>query len=629
MHNIKLDSIKLLNLILLQFKKQFFKSRKFKVVYINSFSKYLEKNVKPLFKNIPYNTLQLNKPNSSNQIKKFNNEIDLLINRPSIVFADLVFGIREVKEFYSTDLIKKYLGIFSDYKLFLIENYKLIFKNKKFNFQDELNKQYNYVNAVIRLPKDFASPFTNAELNLIVISSQCSDTLFAELEYELVNDHSQLDVIFQNLYNHIEEQYIADRMIENELDEGKDYDDLDLDEIYQSAHLDAHIFKPSIDLKNLKKKKQSKSDGKFMYNKYNESILEGVSSNIKYFKGFDYWILERELSNIRSDFTKYKTYNISKVSNKINIGIYNKSFKNFKNSVYIPIVGNSRVENDIKNLKIKHQNYAQVIVNPKIITTEYLKSYLNSKIGKKSISLAFSEVVGVIPRLKKENIEQLLITLPSLKVQNQISENLKKIEDIKMKIHQIEESITINPISSKEEIKNINFIQEIVSNRSIENEILSIIRKGESTSLEFKQSLSNNLNIDNKDKNLETACLKTIVGFLNIKKGGTLLIGVHDTGEVIGLNDEMKKFYKKYSNPKDRICLYFKELVKNRIGIDSFNYLEYTTVDIKKKIILKIVCKHSDKEIFLDGKEFYVRRGPSTEKLEGRALTEHIRKHYS
>ena len=43
---------------------------------------------------------------------------------------------------------------------------------------------------------------------------------------------------------------------------------------------------------------------------------------------------------------------------------------------------------------------------------------------------------------------------------------------------------------------------------------------------------------------METACLKTICGFLN-SNGGTLLIGVSDKGEIIGLSEEIELFHKK------------------------------------------------------------------------------------
>jgi len=54
------------------------------------------------------------------------------------------------------------------------------------------------------------------------------------------------------------------------------------------------------------------------------------------------------------------------------------------------------------------------------------------------------------------------------------------------------------------------------------DKILSLIRDGESKTLEFKQTLTKNIRTNQKDKKIQKATLKTIVAFLNTE-GGTLL----------------------------------------------------------------------------------------------------------
>ena len=46
---------------------------------------------------------------------------------------------------------------------------------------------------------------------------------------------------------------------------------------------------------------------------------------------------------------------------------------------------------------------------------------------------------------------------------------------------------------------------------------------------------------------------------------------------------------------------------------------------VKNKYILKIECQKSEKPIWMNEKEFFVRADPSTEKLEGPNLVEYIK----
>ena len=60
------------------------------------------------------------------------------------------------------------------------------------------------------------------------------------------------------------------------------------------------------------------------------------------------------------------------------------------------------------------------------------------------------------------------------------------------------------------------------------------IAKGESETLEFKSSLRWDRKEGRVNKDLERVVVKTLAGLLNAKKGGALLVGVADSGEVSG-----------------------------------------------------------------------------------------------
>ncbi len=73
----------------------------------------------------------------------------------------------------------------------------------------------------------------------------------------------------------------------------------------------------------------------------------------------------------------------------------------------------------------------------------------------------------------------------------------------------------------------------------IPNSVPDLIAQGEGPQLEFKSSARWNRKIPDKDPALELAVVKTIAGFMNAE-GGTLLIGVNDSGSAVGLADDLK-----------------------------------------------------------------------------------------
>jgi type I restriction enzyme R subunit len=61
-----------------------------------------------------------------------------------------------------------------------------------------------------------------------------------------------------------------------------------------------------------------------------------------------------------------------------------------------------------------------------------------------------------------------------------------------------------------------------------------LLVKAEDDAVEFKSTVRWNLRDQCRDKRMEDAVVKTVAGFLNAF-GGTLLIGVDDDGQVLGL----------------------------------------------------------------------------------------------
>lgn len=176
-----------------------------------------------------------------------------------------------------------------------------------------------------------------------------------------------------------------------------------------------------------------------------------------------------------------------------------------------------------------------------------------------------------------------------------------------------------------------DFMQTIVSKFKKQNpnlftrkidspeEVLQIIKQGESEKLEFKETLKTNIHTGFPDRNVELASLKTLTALMN-SEGGMLLIGVSDSGEIRGT--ERDNFY---SN--DKFTLHFTNLIKEHIGNQHLPCMNTQLIQINNKYILKVECIKSKKPVFLrigKDEQFYIRIGPASVQLTGSKLVDYI-----
>jgi AAA+ ATPase superfamily predicted ATPase len=141
------------------------------------------------------------------------------------------------------------------------------------------------------------------------------------------------------------------------------------------------------------------------------------------------------------------------------------------------------------------------------------------------------------------------------------------------------------------------------------DEIFEILSKDESTNLEFKSSLRWDVRENKKNEELEIACLKTIAAFLNTH-GGTLIIGVDDEQNVLGLEQDYQTL--KWPN-KDGFERHLYSIVKSRIGTE---FCELFTVGFpiaKGFEICKVVVQPTAIPAFVDREKLYFRTGNSTD----------------
>jgi hypothetical protein len=164
-------------------------------------------------------------------------------------------------------------------------------------------------------------------------------------------------------------------------------------------------------------------------------------------------------------------------------------------------------------------------------------------------------------------------------------------------------------------VKNSNFHLESTLhsiNFPFNQEIEDLIAADESTELEFKSSLRWDHQQSRVNKELEFVVLKTISAFLNTN-GGTLLIGVDDNNNTVGIMEDFQCLPNPKKRNKDGFQLHLLSLIKNEIGNENCVFIKIAFPNIHLTTICKITVSPSPNPVYL-GKEskFFIRTGNST-----------------
>jgi hypothetical protein len=145
-----------------------------------------------------------------------------------------------------------------------------------------------------------------------------------------------------------------------------------------------------------------------------------------------------------------------------------------------------------------------------------------------------------------------------------------------------------------------------------------LISGGETDGVEFKSTLRTNLQTGQPDDRMQVGVLKTIAAFLNAG-GGTLMIGVSDEGQALGLKADG------FSN-EDKMSLHLVNLIRDRIGELFLPYVHPEFVEHDGETILSVRCERGPKAAFVkDGnvQKFFVRAANATAELAGTSMLEY------
>ena len=152
-------------------------------------------------------------------------------------------------------------------------------------------------------------------------------------------------------------------------------------------------------------------------------------------------------------------------------------------------------------------------------------------------------------------------------------------------------------------------------------DIDALIAGGESDTVEFKSTLRFNLHRKKLDKEMELEALKTVAAFLNSRVGGTLIIGVADDGEPVGIRRD------NFRN-EDAMGLYLRNIVTRSMGTVAMTRVHPEFLDYRGSRVLALVCDPSTQPVYVNDGKFYVRTGLATTELSARDAVEYINEYF-
>ncbi len=373
----------------------------------------------------------------------------------------------------------------------------------------------------------------------------------------------------------------------------------------------------------------------FVNHKSSDNVGSGILIEENSFRGFNQLYIHDQILKLQTRYKEYESYTLEEISHDIKMSKSGELFEEADNAIYIPNTfysGHPRIVLSLEEIMLNHQNYFQVLLNKSIVINEYAVQFYRSDIGWFIIDTLVRE--SRIPNITKstllqdiitkDTLNQMNIAVPSIEEQKNIIDAQTKLDSLEQSVEGLKKELSLNPKSAETVRQKIDDMLYELNMLSEYDQLVSLIRKGESKTLEFKETFVLNIRTKSRDEEIVKSSLKTIVAFLNTN-GGTLLVGVHDNGTITGLNHEIDKFHK---SSNDKFLLFFKEKIKTKIGEDFYPFIDYKLVHCEGKSVLKVIVEESIDPCYFNGEEFFVRTNPATDQLKGPKLVEYISRHF-
>lgn len=153
-----------------------------------------------------------------------------------------------------------------------------------------------------------------------------------------------------------------------------------------------------------------------------------------------------------------------------------------------------------------------------------------------------------------------------------------------------------------------------------------LITSGESKHVEFKQTGRISLRTNQRDAVIEYEVVRAIAGFMNAE-GGTLLIGVADSGEVFGIESDFKTLGRKQN--ADGFALWLDSLLDNTLGPVAAAGVNLQFDEFPDGTVCRVDVSRRLEPTYVKGKKgetsFYIRRNNATRLLNTAETVEYLR----
>jgi predicted HTH transcriptional regulator len=173
------------------------------------------------------------------------------------------------------------------------------------------------------------------------------------------------------------------------------------------------------------------------------------------------------------------------------------------------------------------------------------------------------------------------------------------------------------------------FLEQVASEGGAATfDVGALIASGEDDLVEFKETARYNAHTHQVDSKLEAAVLRGIAGFLNAQ-GGTLIIGVNDSGALVGLDRDLKTLSKRPD--LDGFQQFLRQLIKEGLGANASANVDVTfpTVDGVQLCAVRVSPSPTAVYTRVNGEEsFFLRLGNTTQAMTMQEAHAYIHQHF-
>ncbi|MFW9989969.1 MAG: helix-turn-helix domain-containing protein [Candidatus Odinarchaeota archaeon] len=166
------------------------------------------------------------------------------------------------------------------------------------------------------------------------------------------------------------------------------------------------------------------------------------------------------------------------------------------------------------------------------------------------------------------------------------------------------------------------------SDVSNNQELLDLIKNGESQTVEFKEVFrwdANNI----KNKKSKEQIAKACCDFLN-SQGGKIFIGIDDKSNIIGIERDLSTYHKDdVPKSKDLMHIDIRKTLTDSLGSKIINLVNISYIELEGKEVVILFVQPSERDpIFYQNQDFYVRNGPQSIVLRDKFLSDYILNHF-